>query len=69
MSIDTSVEVAEPERLNNLNDEEFCEEIVALFIAYANAERRAVGLPNLGIGSLCSALPVEPGRPEPWSSE
>ncbi len=53
---DTSFRNVEPEPLNNLNDEEFGEEIVALFIAYANAERHAAGLPDLSVGSLSSAL-------------
>ncbi|MFZ0301933.1 MAG: hypothetical protein WAL75_04580 [Terracidiphilus sp.] len=61
---DTSVEFAKPERLNNLNDDEFYEEIVALFIGHANAERRVAGLPELRIGSLCSAPSVEPARPQ-----
>lgn len=59
----TSIEVAKPGRLNNLNDDEFYEEIVALFIGHANAERRVAGLPDLGIGSLGSTFPVEPARP------
>ena len=58
----TFVEVAKTERLNNLSDDEFYEAIVALFIANANAERRAAGLPNLTVGSLCGTIPVETAR-------
>jgi hypothetical protein len=53
---DTPSKNAKPNPFNNLNDEEFGEEIVALFIAYANAERHAAGLPDLSVGSLCNAL-------------
>jgi hypothetical protein len=59
--IRTLVKVAGPDLLNNMNDEEFGEEIVALFIAHANAERRAAGQPDLGIGSLCNT-PAEQSR-------
>ena len=55
---DTSVEF-----LNNLNNEELDEEIVVIFIACANAERRAAGLPDLSIGSLSRTLPFVAGRP------
>lgn len=38
--------------LSNQNDEEFGEEVVELFIANANAVRRAKGLPDLSVGAL-----------------
>ena len=40
--------------LTNPNDEEFGEEIVALFIARANELRHAQGLSDLGVGALMS---------------
>ena len=41
--------------LTNQNDEDFGEEIVAVFIAHANAMRHAKGQPDLCIGALASA--------------
>ena len=38
--------------LTNQNDEEFGEEIVAQFIARANAMRHDQGLPDLNVGTL-----------------
>jgi hypothetical protein len=54
--------------LTNQNDEKFGEEIVALFIAHANAQRQTQGLSDLGVGALAPpGLPgmirVEPSRP------
>jgi len=40
--------------LTNDNDEEFDEDIVALFIANANSLRHAQGLSDLSIGALSS---------------
>jgi len=51
--IESQIEVGKQDILKNRNDEEFGEDIVALFIAVANAQRRAAGLPDLGVGSLC----------------
>jgi hypothetical protein len=39
--------------LPNHDDKEFDEEVVASFVAEANAERRERGLPRLAIGCLC----------------
>jgi len=54
--------------LTNKSDEEFGEEIVALFIAHVNALRHAQGLSDLCVGALASpGMPgmicVEPSRP------
>lgn len=40
------------EIISNSNDQEFGEEIVALFIAHANLMRAKCGLPKLAVGSL-----------------
>jgi hypothetical protein len=40
--------------LTNQNDEEFGEEIVALFIAHVNSLRQAQGLSELCVGALSS---------------
>ena len=44
--------------LTNQNDDEFGEEIVALFIAHVNSLRHAQGLSDLSVGALSS-----PGLP------
>jgi hypothetical protein len=43
--------------LSNDNDEEFGEEIVALFIAHANSLRHAQGVSDLCVGELTSLGP------------